>query len=203
MASKETYAKNSIINIGTDSFTVDKGVVTRSGGKLNFGADSRCTFTKSYTNDDMSADKIKVDYSLDALNISSRYNNKIGIQLKVQFFETEYDEGETQYTDGKWQTIEIMPYTDTENKGNYKFDAIETTGRYIKTIKCIIRNSSSEQITLNKLGVYNSIYNPNGVIGAINEYTGGSGLNLVIPLEYSMPDISSKPDGYIFRPDWI
>lgn len=200
MASKDTYAKNSLIDIGSDSFVVDAGTVTRTNNGLNLGANSRCTFTKNYTKDDMSADKLKVDYSLLANEVSSRYNNKIAIQLKIQYYETTYDQGETQYTDGKWQTIEVIPYTEDENKGNYKFDAIETEGRYIKTLKCVIRNNNSNNTArLNKLGVYNSIYNPNGVVGAINEYTGGTGFNLVIPLVQTLPPIESVPDGYICR----
>lgn len=199
MASKDTYAKKSLIDIGTDSFVVDAGTVTRSDGGLNLGASSRCTFTKNYTKDDMSADKLKVEYGLVANEISSRYNNKIAIQLKIQYFETEYDGEETTYTDGKWQTIEVIPYTETENKGNYKFDAIETDGRYIKTLKCVIRNNNQNTARLNKLGIYNSIYNPNGVVGAINEYTGGVGFNLTIPLVQTLPDISEVPDGYICR----
>lgn len=197
MASKETYSKNSLIDIGTDSFVVDAGIVTRINNGLKLGVGSRCTFTKNYTNDDISTDKLKVKYSLSANEISSRYNNKIAIQLKIQYYETTYDQGETQYTDGKWQTIEVIPYTKNENKGNYKFDAIETEGRYIKTLKCVIRNNNKTTARLNKLGIYNSIYNPKEVVDAINEYT--DGINLVIPLVQTLPDITEVPDGYICR----
>lgn len=190
MASKDTYAKKSLIDIANDSFIVDAGTVTRSDGGLNLGASSRCTFTKNYTKDDMSADKLKVDYSLLANEVSSRYNDKITIQLRVQYYETSYDNGETQYTAGKWQTIDVIPYTEDENKGNYKFDAIETEGRYIKTLKCVIRNNNSNKTArLNKLGVYNSIYNPNEVANAISEYTGSGGtLDWVFPTVYELPD---------------
>lgn len=199
-ASKTTYAKNSLINIGSDSFVVDAGTVTRTNNGLNLGINSRCTFTKTYTDDELSADKLKVDYSLVANAVSSRYNNKIAIQLKIQYYETEYDNGEMQYTDGKWQTIEVIPYNDEENKGNYRFDEIDTEGMYVKTIKCIIRNNSSEiTARLNSLGVYNSIYNPNGVVNALNEYNNGNGIPLVIPLVDVLPDINDVPDGYICR----
>lgn len=158
MASSETYSSRSIINIASDAFTVDTGTVTRSGGEITFSANSRCTFSKNYGNKGLSTKKLKVIYSINASNLTTRYNNNIFIQLKIQYYNRTYVNDEYVYTDGNWQTIEVIPYNNNENKGNYKNDIIDTNGNYIKQIKIIIGfNGSSGSIILEKLNIYNTV----------------------------------------------
>lgn len=158
MASTETYSNTSLINIATDNYTVNAGTVTRSGGKLTFDAGSRCTFSKSYGSKGLNTTKLKVNYNVDASGLTTRYNNNISIQLKIQYYEREYENGEYVYHDGKWETVEIIPYTSDEEKGNYKEDIIDTEGNYIKKMNIIIRfNGNSGSIDLTKLNIFNTV----------------------------------------------
>lgn len=158
MASTETYSNTSLINIASDSYTVNAGTVTRSGGKLTFSANSRCTFSKGYGATGLNTTKLKVAYNVDASNLTTRYNNNISIQLQVQYLEREYENGEYTYHDGQWQTIEVIPYTSNEEKGNYKEDIIDTAGSYIKQMKVVIKfNGTSGTIDLTKLNIFNTV----------------------------------------------
>ena len=155
---QDIYSTTSIINIGTDQYIVNAGTVTRSGGTLTFRANSRCTFNKIFGSKGLSARKLKVEYNVDASSLSTRYNNNINIQLKVQFYNREYNNGQYVYNDGNYQTIEVIPYTSDENKGNYKNDIISLDGSYIKSMQTIIRfNGSSGTIDLTKLNIYNTV----------------------------------------------
>lgn len=158
MASTETYSDVSLIDIGSDSYTVNAGTVTRSGGHLTVSAGGRCTFNKGYGEQGLNTTKLKVQYTVDASNLTTRYNNNISIQLKIQYLNREYKDGEYVFTDGQWQTIEVIPYTSDEDKGNYKEDIIDTAGSYIKQMKVIIWfNGSSGSIVLKELKIYNTV----------------------------------------------
>jgi len=158
MASTETYSNTSLINIASDSYTVNAGTVTRSGGKLTFSAGSRCTFSKGYGSTGLNTTKLKVSYNVDASGLVTRYNNNISIQLQIQYLEREYENGEYTYHDGQWQTIELIPYTSDEEKGNYKEDIIDTECSYIKQMKVVIKfNGTSGTIDLTKLNIFNTV----------------------------------------------
>lgn len=158
MASTETYSNTSLINIASDSYTVNAGTVTRSGGKLTFSANSRCTFSKGYGATGLNTTKLKVNYNVDASGLVTRYNNNISIQLQIQYLEREYENNEYVYRDGQWQTIELIPYTSDEEKGNYKEDIIDTEGSYIKQMKVVIKfNGTSGTIDLTKLNIFNTV----------------------------------------------
>lgn len=158
MASTETYSNTSLINIASDSYTVNAGTVTRSGGKLTFSANSRCTFSKGYEATGLNTTKLKINYNVDASGLVTRYNNNISIQLQIQYLEREYENNEYVYHDGQWQTIELIPYTSTEEKGNYKEDIIDTEGSYIKQMKVVIKfNGTSGTIDLTKLNIFNTV----------------------------------------------
>lgn len=158
MASTETYSNTSLINIASDSYTVNAGTVTRSGGKLTFSANSRCTFSKGYGATGLNTTKLKVNYNVDASGLVTRYNNNISIQLQIQYLEREYENNEYVYHDGQWQTIELIPYTSDEEKGNYKEDIIDTEGSYIKQMKVVIKfNGTSGTIDLTKLNIFNTV----------------------------------------------
>ena len=138
MASTETYSNTSLLDISSDEYIVNSGTVVRSGNKLTFYANSRCTFSKGYGNTGLNTTKLKVKYNINASNLTTRYNNTLSIQLKIQYLNREYENNEYVYSDGKWQTIDIIPYTSSEAKGNYKEDIIDTEGSYIKQMQNLI-----------------------------------------------------------------
>lgn len=216
MASTETYSNTSLINIASDSYTVNAGTVTRSGGKLTFSAGSRCTFSKGYGATGLNTTKLKVAYNVDASNLTTRYNNNISIQLQVQYLEREYENGQYVYHDGQWQTIEVIPYTSDEEKGNYKEDIIDTAGSYIKQMKIVIKfNGSSGTIDLTKLNIFNTvdvdpeqltdeILNNEDIYDYINDLidtkiSEGCFLRLLT----SQAELSTVQEGELCRCDWI
>ena len=195
-----TYSDKSLINISSDNFVVNQGTVTRSGGVLQFGSNSRCTFSKSYSSNAMPVDSLKVTYQV-LSELSSRYNNTISIQVKMQFYERDYQNGQYVYTDGKWQTVEIIPYNNSEEKGNYKFDEIETSGKYIKQLQVVIRyQANTGSATLSSLGIYNNVIDPDSVATAVNNYfdNGGTFQYLVVPFYDDFPDPATVPNNIIF-----
>lgn len=156
--SSDTYSSTSLINIGSDPFTVNTGTVTRNGSILEFVYNSRCTFDKTFGAKGLNTRKLKVEYNVDTDGLSTRYNNNIYIQLKVQFYEREYNNGQYTYSDGVYQTIDIMPYSSDEEKGNYKNDIIDLDAQFIKSMKIIIRfNGTSGTIDLTKLNIYYTV----------------------------------------------
>lgn len=171
MASTETYSNTSIINLASDNYTVNTGTVTRHGGTLTLAANSRCTFSKSFGNEGLNTTKLKVAYNVDTSNLTTRYNNNIGIQLKVHYLNREYQNGQYVYSDGNWQTIDMIPYSSQEDKGNYKNDIIDTDGSFIKEMKIIIRFSgTSGTIDLTKLVIYNTVdVDPDNIKDIIDE----------------------------------
>lgn len=219
MAQDVVYSNKSIVDISNDSYTVDKGTVTRSGGVLTLGADSRCTFSKSFGEKGIEASKLKVQCDVDNSGAISRYNNNIAVQLKVQYYEREYKNNDYVYKDGKWQTIELIPYSTNEARGNYKEDIIDTEDSYIKQVKVIIRNNgTSDGVKLTKLNIFNTVTVDKEVIKdeimtdaeikdyidtIIDDYIGGGTVDLVIPLINSISEMANKPDGAIARCSWI
>lgn len=216
MASTETYSNTSLINIASDSYTVNTGTVTRSGGKLTFSAGSRCTFSKGYGATGLNTTKLKVAYNVDASNLTTRYNNNISIQLQVQYLEREYENGQYVYHDGQWQTIEVIPYTSGEDKGNYKEDIIDTAGSYIKQMKIVIKfNGSSGTIDLTKLNIFNTvdvdpeqltdeILNNEEIYDYINDLIDSKiSEGCFIRLLASQAELSTVQEGELCRCDWI
>lgn len=156
--SSDSYSTTSLINIASDPFTVNTGTVTRSGGTMTFTYNSRCTFSKTFGSKGLNTRKLKVEYNVDTDGLSTRYNNNIYVQLKVQFYEREYNNGEYTYSNGVYQTIDIMPYSSDEEKGNYKNDIIDLDGQFIKSMQIIIRfNGTSGTIDLTKLNIYYTV----------------------------------------------
>ena len=220
MASTETYSNTSLINIATDNYTVNTGTVTRSGGKLTFDAGSRCTFSKSYGSKGLNTTKLKVNYNVDASGLITRYNNNISIQLKIQYYEREYQNDEYVYHDGKWETVEIIPYTSDEQKGNYKEDIIDTEGNYIKKMNIIIRfNGNSGSIDLTKLNIFNTVDIDEDELNSqvedivtnnedIQDYINGLidtkiSEGCFIRLLQTQADLSTVQDGELCRCAWI
>lgn len=158
MASSETYSKESIIDFKTDQFTVDEGTVTRNNkGVITLSNNSKCTFSKSFGDEGLNTTKLKVNYGASIGDIISRYNNSLSIKVKVHYYNRDYENGEYTYTDGKWQTIDIIPYGSSEKKGNYKGEIIDTDGDYIKEMRVSLRYSGTEDnVKVNKLDIYNA-----------------------------------------------
>lgn len=220
MASTETYSNTSLINIASDSYTVNAGTVTRSGGKLTFSANSRCTFSKGYGATGLNTTKLKVNYNVDASGLVTRYNNNISIQLQIQYLEREYENNEYVYHDGQWQTIELIPYTSDEEKGNYKEDIIDTEGSYIKQMKIVIKfNGTSGTIDLTKLNIFNTVdidpetmkdeiedevLNNEEIYDYINDLIDTKiSEGCFIRLLASQADLSTVQEGELCRCDWI
>lgn len=156
--SSDSYSTTSLINIASDPFTVNAGTVTRNGGTMTFTYNSRCTFNKTFGSKGLNTRKLKVEYNVDTDGLSTRYNNNIYVQLKIQFYEREYTNGEYTYSNGVYQTIDIMPYSSDEEKGNYKNDIIDLDGQFIKSMQIIIRfNGTGGTIDLTKLNIYYTV----------------------------------------------
>ena len=213
MAQDVVYSNKSIIDIGSDIYTVDKGTVSRSDGVLVLGAESRCTFNKSFGDKGIEASKLKVQCSIDKTGVVSRYNDNIAVKLRIQYYEREYKNNDYVYKDSKWQTIELIPYDTNEAKGNYKEDIIDTEEKYIKQMKIIVRNNgTSDGVKLTKLNIFNTVTIDKDAIKTdpdirdiiddiISDYISTS--DLVIPLINDISEMNSKPDGAIARCSWI
>ena len=213
MAQDVVYSNKSIIDIGSDIYTVDKGTVSRLDGVLVLGAESRCTFNKSFGDKGIEASKLKVQCSIDKTGVVSRYNNNIAVKLRIQYYEREYKDNDYVYKDSKWQTIELIPYDINEEKGNYKEDIIDTEEKYIKQMKIIVRNNgTSDGVKLTKLNIFNTVTIDKDAIKTdpdirdiiddiISDYISTS--DLVIPLINDISEMNSKPDGAIARCSWI
>lgn len=213
MAQDVVYSNKSIIDIGLDIYTVDKGTVSRLDGILVLGAESRCTFNKSFGDKGIEASKLKVQCSIDKTGVVSRYNNNIAVKLRIQYYEREYKDNDYVYKDSKWQTIELIPYDINEEKGNYKEDIIDTEEKYIKQMKIIVRNNgTSDGVKLTKLNIFNTVTIDKDAIKTdpdirdiiddiISDYISTS--DLIIPLINDISEMNSKPDGAIARCSWI
>ena len=213
MAQDVVYSNKSIIDIGSDIYIVDKGTVSRLDGVLVLGAESRCTFNKSFGDKGIEASKLKVQCSIDKTGVVSRYNNNIAVKLRIQYYEREYKNNDYVYKDSKWQTIELIPYDINEEKGNYKEDIIDTEEKYIKQMKIIVRNNgTSDGVKLTKLNIFNTVTIDKDAIKTdpdirdiiddiISDYISTS--DLVIPLINDISEMNNKPDGAIARCSWI
>lgn len=216
----EVYKNKSIINIRRDSFTVSTGTVTRQGSTLVLDKNSRCTFTYSYDTDKpLTSTKLKVNYNITpSNNNSTRYNNHLQITLNIDYYEGEYNNSSSEmtYRNGKKQSIQIMPYTNREDKGAYKEEIIDLESNYIKRIQVNIAyyDSGSDQssVVINSLGIYQTIFGDENSMYEdfdIDEYRDdlynmmdqymAEHTDLVIPGLTQIPDINTVPDGYTFR----
>ena len=155
----EVFSNESIIKIGQDSIVSSSGTVTRDNNTLKLGANSKCKFSYSYDTP-LQTTQLKVVYDINGSEESTRYNNNIGIQLKVHLSNADYENGEIKYTDGEIESIDIIPYKNTEEKGNYNNELINLRSNYIKKIEVILYFYSDEEtdnITFRKLGIYNTV----------------------------------------------
>lgn len=221
MGDSVAYKNSSIINIGSDNYTVNSGSVTRNGNTLTLSKNSRCTFSYSYSNDKpLSSTHLKMVYDITASNDNNgtRYSNNIQIYVNIQYYESESSGSGQTYRDGKKQTIQIIPYKNNEKTGAYKYEEINLNSNYIKSIDVIIAyyNSSQEQssVTINKLNLFSTVI---GSESSINESLDYNELDdylndymdeymdehytdkLLIPYEPSVPAAGTRPAGYICR----
>ena len=198
----DTYQKNSIINILSDAYTVNKGSVSVVGDSLVLANNSRCTFNYNYGEHQLKeTSKLKIRYNLGVDNneFSTRYDSSIEIVLRVTLYKQEYSNGEYIYKEDGNQTISIIPYTSDEYKGNYKDEIIELKGNYIKSIDVIINfyNESNEisNIAINRLSIYQTVtIDENEIKNTVNEYLNSGAVPLCIPFVNKRPD---RHDSYI------
>lgn len=218
MSDSVAYKNKSIININSDNFVVNTGTVTRQNKTLVLNANSRCTFTYNYSSDKpLSSTHLKCVYDINNNNSnrSTRYSNNFQINLKIHYYESKYDEtqGKEVYSNGKIETIQVMPYSNNENTGAYKFEEINLDTNYIKKIEVIIAYYNSadlnSRMTINILNLFptvvgseqsiNEDIDDNYINDLIEQYMDEHPTQLIIPLVSVLPDISTVPDGYICR----
>lgn len=222
-----TWAKKSLINIMKDTYTVTHGTVTKGAWSLEFDANSQCVFTKTYSKGSKPLDKLKVEYFIEH-NLTSRYNTKFNVVLNMQFWDKEYDEDNDEYVYkvGKCQSIQILPYNDAENKGNYKFDEIDTNGKFLKSLEVVLSyNGTSGTVDAYDVNIFRNVVEPAQVGEAINQYidegghmefnqtdlanalnqyfSGGGTINWVFPTVEEIPDVGDVPNGYACLVDSI
>lgn len=209
MADSTAYKKKSIINIGKNRFTVNEGTVVRINKTLKLNANSKCTFSYSYTKaKPLSSTKLKCIYDIFTSDESesSRYNNNLQIILNIKYFNSKYDDDSDSddLTNGKIQTIQIIPYNNREKTGEYEFDEIDCVSNYIKHIDVIISyhdTNVNDYVIINSLKLHSTVIgSDSSVDDAIEDYFENNGL--VIPLSPTAPlppDPTGYPAGTIFR----
>ena len=198
------YSTSSLINISADNFEVKKGNIIREGNAIRLGANSRCTFSYNYSSEKIrDSNKLKIDYDIKADGISTRYNDDISIVLNINFYKLDNNE----YIDGGYQNVVVIPYTNSEDKGNITVEEIDLKEIYIKSLTVdIVFNSEDEgtEIIVNKLGIYKTInVDDDYIIDTVKDALYNNLMELVIPLIDKLPDINDVPDGAIFRCSWI
>nr|DAG15974.1 MAG TPA: hypothetical protein [Caudoviricetes sp.] len=194
----DTYSKDSLINIMNDTYVTNSGKVWKDTVFV-VNNNSRCTFTYDYSSKPLESSKLKIEYDIES-SASSRYNNNIGIVLKITTADPVYDSGAVSYSEGVIQTVNIIPYTSSENKGKYNSEIVDVNAGYIKKLEVIVYfySDKTDAIILNKLNIYPLyVLTENNVISTVkdtidNQY--GS-MYMCIPVVDALPDPSSVPNG--------
>lgn len=193
----KNFSTINLVDINNDVYTVDKGNVIRQE-VLKIYEKSRCIFNYSYAGGKFTnINSIKFTYSIDSnIEIKSRYKNNLIIQIKIQYYNREYENEQEVFKDGIIQIVEIMPYTNAEIKGAYTEEIIDLEGNDIKSIDIIIINNEDGVISVNELGLFRED-NIQSIIEQIQKQ------GLIIPLIDRIEVMDELPDGALCRCEWI
>lgn len=200
----EKYSYTSLINIKADQFTINHGNVTRDDESLTLSSNSRCTFKYEYGTEKIrDTSKLKVVYDVEADEISTRYRNNLRIIIGLSFYKYENEK----YIDGGYQSVDIMPYTNKENKGGLKDEVIDLREIYIKSLTVTFIFDSDiedDSIKIKNFNVYNTIkVDSDFIVDTVQDAMNNNMFDLVIPLIDQLPSINDVPDGVIYRCAWI
>jgi hypothetical protein len=157
------YSKNTLINIYKDTIVSYGGSYTQSNEKLQINKNSWVSFVKDIDSGEngIKTDSLNVEIDIKASgsDISSRYNSKIKVNIKIQYYaEIPNDNGTVDYTPGLCETICITPYLSNETDGKINSYPIETKNMPIKRLEVYIYNATdSQSVNINNFGIYNSL----------------------------------------------
>ena len=101
------YASSSIIDINSDSFTVLRGVVTRSNG-LSFTNHSTCKVERSFAPGECEGSStLQLMYSISISSGGiSRYSTKLAVDIRLYYYDKDDNNN---YINGQCQTIYVNP----------------------------------------------------------------------------------------------
>lgn len=203
--SAEVFSNKSMINIFRDDMVSMSGTVIRNESSLRLGAGSRCVFRCDFGNP-LETSKLKVVYDISGGEESTRYNNNIGINLRIKMMKSEWDNesGKLVYSDGAIKTINLIPYKSTEDKGNYIDEVIDIENNLIKQLEMTLyfySDVDTEIIEFKKFGLFNtSTVTETTVSDIVNKTVDedyGSKLSCIDILDYD-PDPATVPNGYMW-----
>ena len=199
----EVFSNKSMIDILNDEVVSSVGEYSRDIMALELKGNSRVSFKCDFS-EPLETTKLKVVYDILGNESSTRYNNSLGINLKIMMCKQEYENGDFVFKDSIVKTVNIIPYKNTEDKGNYTNEIVDIDYNFIKQLEVTIyfySDNTDDKVIIDSLGVYNTaIVTENTVENVVQQTVEKdfTGKFSCIDILYEDPDPTTVPNGYMY-----
>lgn len=174
------YANSSVIDINSDSFTVLRGVVTRSNG-LSFTNHSTCKVEKSFAPGECEGSStLQLMYNIGISSGGiSRYSTKLAVDIRLYYYDKDDNNN---YINGQCQTIYVNPNIQSD-KGVNSAEILQIKASDIRKIVVVFsfdNNTSGATADVEDFGLFKELSNKETVATIAAELgwggTGGTGV---------------------------
>lgn len=153
------YANSSIIDINSDSFTVLRGVVTRSNG-LSFTNHSTCKVEKSFAPGECEGSStLQLMYNIGISSGGiSRYSTKLAVDIRLYYYDKDNNNN---YINGQCQTIYVNPNVQSDTGVN-SAEILQIKASDIRKIVVVFsfdNNTSGATADIEDFGLFKELSN--------------------------------------------
>jgi hypothetical protein len=170
------YASSSIIDINSDSFTVLRGIVTRSNG-LSFTNHSTCKVEKSFNPGECEGSStLQLTYNIGISSGGiSRYSTKLAVDIRLYYYDKDANNN---YINGQCQTIYVNPNVQSDTGVN-SAEILQIKASDIRKIVVVFsfdNNTSDATADVEDFGLFKELSNKETVATIVAELGwGGTG----------------------------